>query len=36
MHVLDGLSGHLEEFGEEKEGIEAYQDDAELVSYVCK
>ena len=30
MHILDDLSGHLEEFGEERG--EEEQDDAELVS----
>ena len=32
MHVLDELSGHLEQFGEEEVRGEADQDDAELVS----
>ena len=31
MHILDELSGHLEQFGEEKEGTEEDQDDAKLV-----
>ena len=32
MHILDDLSGHLHEFGEESPGGDVYQDDAELVS----
>ncbi|CAI8019392.1 Prolyl 3-hydroxylase 1 [Geodia barretti] len=31
MHVLDELSGHLEQFGEERQGGEEGQDDAELL-----
>ena len=31
MHILDRLSGHLEQFGEEREGREEEEDDAELV-----
>ena len=32
MHILDDLSGHLERFGEENDGGEEGQDDAQLVS----
>ena len=35
MHVLDELSGHLEQFGEERQGGEEGQDDAELVRTCC-
>ena len=35
MHVLDELSGHLEQFGEERQGGEEGQDDAELVRICC-
>ena len=31
MHILDRLSGHLERFGEEREGSEEKQNDAYLV-----
>jgi leucine proline-enriched proteoglycan (leprecan) len=31
MHILDDLSGHLHEFGEESPGGDVYQDDAELL-----
>ena len=31
MHILDELSGHLEQFGEEREEAEEKQDDAQLV-----
>lgn len=32
MHILDELSGHLQQFEEEKQSGEEYQDNAELVS----